>query len=155
MSERMNRRAFLNAGTAGLVALWSAVGVSLAAVFRFLTPSVFYEPPQNFKIGTPADFSFGAPTFLAEQRIFVFRDRERGFAVASAVCTHLGCTVGYFQSDQRFHCPCHGSVFAADGAVQYGPAPRPLEWFEVTLSRDGHLSVDKDHAVPASYRLMV
>ena len=37
-----------------LVALWSAVGVSLAAVVRFLTPSVFYEPPQNFKIGNPA-----------------------------------------------------------------------------------------------------
>jgi cytochrome b6-f complex iron-sulfur subunit len=151
----MKRRSFLNWGTAGLVALWSAVGVSLAAVVRFLTPSVFYEPPQTFKIGNPADFAFGAPTFLAEERIFVFRDREKGFAVASAVCTHLGCTVGYFQSDGRFHCPCHGSVFAADGAVQHGPAPRPLEWFEVTLARDGQLRVDKDRGVTATYRLMV
>jgi cytochrome b6-f complex iron-sulfur subunit len=116
---------------------------------------VFYEPPQTFKIGSPGDFSFGPPTFLADEKIFVFRDREKGFKVASAVCTHLGCTVGYFQSDQRFHCPCHGSVFAADGAVQHGPAPKPLEWFEVTVARDGQLSVDKDHVVPASYRLMV
>ncbi len=151
----MNRRSFLNWGTAGLVTLWSAIGISLAAVIRFLTPSVYYEPPQSFKIGDPGDFSFGPPTFLAEEKIFVFRDRAKGFAVASAVCTHLGCTVGYFQSDRRFHCPCHGSVFSGDGAVVHGPAPKPLQWFEVTLARDGKLKVDKDHPVPASYRLMV
>ena len=151
----MKRRSLLNWGTAGLAALLSAAGVSLGAVVRFLTPSVFYKPPQTFKIGNPADFSYGPPTFLAEEKIFVFRDREKGFAVASAVCTHLGCTVGYFQDDKRFHCPCHGSVFAADGAVQHGPAPKPLEWFEVTLARDGQLRVDKDRTVAASYRLMV
>ena len=151
----MQRRSFVTWGSAGLVALWSAVSLSLGAVLRFLKPSVFYEPPQDFKIGTPADFSFGPPTFLAEQKIYVFRDREKGFAVANAVCTHLGCTVGYFQSDERFHCPCHGSVFGTDGVVQHGPAPRPLEWFEVTLARDGQLRVDKDHPVAASYRLMV
>jgi cytochrome b6-f complex iron-sulfur subunit len=140
---------------AGFVALWAAVGVSLAAVLRFLAPSVFYEPPQTFKIGNPGDFAFGPPAFLADEKIFVFRDREKGFAVASAVCTHLGCTVAYFQSDQKFHCPCHGSVFVSDGSVQHGPAPRPLEWFEVTLARDGQLSVDKDKIVPPAYRLMV
>jgi cytochrome b6-f complex iron-sulfur subunit len=151
----MKRRSLLSWGAAGLAALVSAVGVSLGAVVRFLTPSVFYEPPQNFKIGVPGDFTYGTPTFLAEEKIFVFRDREKGFAVASAVCTHLGCTVGYFQNDGRFHCPCHGSVYAADGRVVHGPAPRPLEWFEVTLARDGQLTVDKDRTVPASYRLMV
>jgi cytochrome b6-f complex iron-sulfur subunit len=151
----MNRRDFFSWGTAGMVALGSGVAVSLGAVVRFLVPSVFYEPPQTFKIGNPADFPFGPPTFLADEKIFVFRDREKGFAVASAVCTHLGCTVGYFQSDQRFHCPCHGSVFAANGAVQHGPAPKALNWFEVTMTRDGQLRVDKDKVVPSNYRLMV
>ena len=151
----MKRRQFLNWGLAGLVALWSAICVSLGAVVRFLTPSVFYEPPQTFKIGNPADLSFGSPTFLTEEKIYIFRDRGKGFAVASAVCTHLGCTVKYFQDDARFHCPCHGSVFDGDGKVVHGPAPRPLEWFEVSLARDGQLKVDKDRVVPASYRLMV
>ncbi len=151
----MKRRSLIGWGTAGLAALCSAVGVSLGAVARFLTPSVFYEPPQSFKIGEPADFPFGPPTFLADEKIYVFRDRQHGFAAASAVCTHLGCTVAYFQDDGRFHCPCHGSVFSADGVVQHGPAPRPLQWFEVTLARDGQLQVNKDHAVPASYRLLV
>ncbi len=152
----MNRREFFHFswGAAGLLALISAVGVSLGAVVRFLVPSVFYEPSRVFKIGTPADFPFGPPTFLADEKIFIFRDRERGFAVASAVCTHLGCTVG-FQSDQKFHCPCHGSIYAANGTVIHGPAPRALNWFEVTLARDGQLSVDKDKVVPATYRLMV
>jgi cytochrome b6-f complex iron-sulfur subunit len=138
-----------------MVALCSGVAVSLGAVVRFLIPDVFYEPPQTFKIGNPGDYSYGAPTFLVDEKIFVFRDREKGFAVASAVCTHLGCTVAYFQSDQEFHCPCHGSVFARNGNVIHGPAPRPLQWFEVTMTRDGQLQVDKDKVVPDSYRLMV
>lgn len=151
----MNRRAFLNWGTVGVGSLVAAMGVSFAAVLRFLKPSVFYEPPQSFKIGNPADFPFGPPTFLMEEKIFVFRDREKGFAAASAVCTHLGCTVAHFQSDNRFHCPCHGSVFAPDGSVLHGPAPKGLQWFEVTQARDGQLRIDKDKVVPASYRLMV
>ncbi len=151
----MQRRSFLSWGGAGLAALCSAIGVSLGAVVRFMTPSVFYEPPQAFKVGNPADFPYGPPTFLADEKIFVFRDRDRGFAIASAVCTHLGCTVNYFESDRRFHCPCHGSVFDSDGKVAHGPAPKPLEWFEVTLARDGKLRVNKDRPVSANYRLMV
>lgn len=151
----MNRRAFLSWGTAGIAALCSGVAVSLGAMVRFMMPSVFYEPPQSFKIGDPADFAIGTPTFLVDEKIYIFRDREKGFAAASAVCTHLGCTVAHFQSDQKFHCPCHGSVFDADGAVMHGPAPKSLQWFEVTQARDGQLLVNKDKVVPSSYRLMV
>ncbi len=151
----MNRRSFLSWGTAGIAVLCSGVAVSFGAVVRFMVPSVFYEPPQSFKIGNPGDFAFGQPTFLVDEKIFVFRDRDRGFAVASGVCTHLGCTVAHFQSDQNFHCPCHGSVFAADGSVVHGPAPKALQWFEVTQTRDGQLLVNKDRVVPSSYRLMV
>jgi len=46
-------------------------------------------------------------------------------------------------------------VFGPNGLVQHGPAPRALEWFEVTLARDGKLRVDKDKVVPPAYRLMV
>jgi len=120
----MDRRQFfkISWGAVGIVSLVSAVAVSLGAVVRFLMPSVFYEPPQNFKIGEPGDFPFGPPTFLVDEKIFVFRDRDKGFAVASAVCTHLGCTVAHFSSDQRFHCPCHGSVF---GGAARPRAARP------------------------------
>ena len=151
----IGRRTFIGWGTAGLATLWSAVAVSVGAAIRFLSPSVYYEPPQAFKIGNPGDFPFGSPTYLPDEKIFVFREQEKGFSVASAVCTHLGCDVQWFNTDQRFHCPCHGSVFAADGRVLHGPAPRPLEWMEVTRARDGQLWVDKSHVVPATYRLIV
>ena len=151
----MKRRSFLGWGAAGFTTLCAGVGVSFGAVLRFLVPDVFYEPPQTFKIGKPADFAYGQPAFLADEKIYVFREQDKGFSVASAVCTHLGCTVAYFQSDNHFHCPCHGSVFAANGTVVHGPAPKPLPWFEVTLARDGQLSVDKDKDVPSTYHLMV
>lgn len=151
----MNRRRFLTWGTAGFATLWSAVAVSFGAVARFMVPSVFYEPPQIFKIGVPADFAFGPPTFLATEKIFVFRHREKGFAVVSAVCTHLGCTVKFFSSDDDFHCPCHGSIYTVNGKVIHGPAPRPLPWFEITLARDGQLQVNKNKIVASTYRLMV
>ncbi len=151
----MNRRAFLGWGTAGAAALVSAVGVSCGALLRFLVPSVFYEPPQSFKIGLPADFPFGSPSLLADEKIFVFRDRDKGFSVASAVCPHLGCTLSHVDTDHKFHCPCHGSIFNANGTVQHGPSPRPLDWYEVALARDGQLVVNKDKIVPSTYRLTV
>lgn len=151
----MNRRTFLSWSTGGLAALFTAAAAAAGGMLRFLSPSVYYEPPQRFKIGNPGDFPFGPPTFLPDERIFVFRDKDKGFSVASAVCTHLGCTVQHFTTDNQFHCPCHGSVFSADGDVVHGPAPRSLEWFEVTMSRGGELTVDKSRVVPSAYHLMV
>ena len=71
----------------------------------------------------------------------------------SAVCTHLGCTVNL--AGKGFHCPCHGSVFNPNGAVVSGPAPAPLAWFELTLSRDGHLVIDTSQPVKADKYLVV
>ena len=54
-----------------------------------------------------------------------------------AECTHLGCLVQpELGGVGGFACPCHGSKYAADGAVQRGPAPRPLALARVT-AREG------------------
>ncbi len=151
----MDRRSFLTLTTAGAAGLLASGGALLGSAVRFLFPSVYYEPPQKFKVGYAKDSPIGIPTFLPQEKIYIFRDEAKGFSAASAVCTHLGCTVQWFANDQRFHCPCHGSVFSADGAVVHGPAPKPLQWIEVTLAKDGQLQVDKNRSVADSYHLIL
>jgi len=151
----MRRRDFISFTTAGAAALVALGGTVFASALDFLFPSVYYEPPQRFKIGFAKDFPIGPPTFLPKEKVYIFRSKTGGFAAASAVCTHLGCTVRWFETDHEFHCPCHGSIFAADGEVLHGPAPRPLDWLEITLAKDGQLQVDKSRKVDEAYRLEI
>jgi len=65
-----------------------------------------------------------------------------GIYALSMVCTHLGCTVRWFQTDVMFRCPCHGSTYTKDGGVKvFGPAPRPLDVFPITVNPDKSLTV--------------
>ncbi len=74
------------------------------------------------------------------RRYSFFATGRRGSRWPARYAPTWAARSGTFQNDERFHCPCHGSVFAADGSVVHGPAPRPLEWFEVTETRDGQLT---------------
>jgi cytochrome b6-f complex iron-sulfur subunit len=153
MSERndqLKRRTFIALSLGWCSALF-ALGASLAAAGRFLVPNVLYEPSRRFKALKPEDYPEG-PTFLPNLRVFLFR-KGNSFRVASAVCTHLGCTVNLAGSG--FHCPCHGSVFNQDGVPVSGPAPSPLAWFELTLSRDGRLVIDASQPVKSDKYLVV
>jgi cytochrome b6-f complex iron-sulfur subunit len=52
-----------------------------------------------------------------------------GLIALSTICTHAGCEVRVLP--HSFQCPCHGSEYAVDGAVENGPASRPLQRFAV------------------------
>ncbi|MDQ0801104.1 FAD-dependent oxidoreductase [Arthrobacter sp. SLBN-112] len=55
-----------------------------------------------------------------------FRDDAGEIHAVSAVCTHLGCTVGFNRRDRTWDCPCHGSRFDVEGKVIQGPATEDL-----------------------------
>jgi carotenoid phi-ring synthase / carotenoid chi-ring synthase len=68
----------------------------------------------------------------------------------SLTCTHQGCTVK-MAADGKFHCPCHGAVFAADGKVLKGPAQRNLSKYQVAQKQNNELQlvgVTQESALP-------
>jgi glycine/D-amino acid oxidase-like deaminating enzyme/nitrite reductase/ring-hydroxylating ferredoxin subunit len=60
------------------------------------------------------------------KRVAAFRDEDGNVHSVSAVCTHMGCIVGWNATDRTWDCPCHGSRFELTGEVIHGPATQPL-----------------------------
>ncbi len=150
-NNQVTRRSFLQLSL-GWVAAGFAVAASSAAAVRFLIPNVLYEPSLLFKAGKPDDYSDPSVTFLDDERVFVVRQGNT-FRSLSSTCTHLGCTVN--RTEAGYHCPCHGSVFDDQGKVKSGPAPHPLPWYQVSLSKDDRLVIDKEVRVPADKYLVI
>jgi cytochrome b6-f complex iron-sulfur subunit len=68
-------------------------------------------------------------------RFYVMHNQD-GLMAFYWKCTHLGCTVPWAQAEDKFHCPCHGSVFDRQGLVVGGPAPRPMDIMEIKIVND-------------------
>jgi Rieske Fe-S protein len=49
----------------------------------------------------------------------VMRTGPSSFVAHSRICTHQGCDTNVVNN--QFSCPCHLSLFAADGSVIHGP----------------------------------
>ncbi len=60
------------------------------------------------------------------KRVAVFKDDAGTVHAVSAVCSHMGCIVGWNETDRTWDCPCHGSRFELTGEVIHGPATQPL-----------------------------
>lgn len=156
-AESVSRRNFVS--RMGLVTLGIVAAAPAVMSFRSVIPNVLYEPPRRFKVGPLERFTDGG-VFLAEHRIFVFREGATLHCIG-AICSHLGCTVQLAKMPEaeggfEFHCPCHGSMFRADGTNYAGPAPRPLDYYTLEVSPDdGQLIVDKSRPADKLWRLTV
>jgi glycine/D-amino acid oxidase-like deaminating enzyme/nitrite reductase/ring-hydroxylating ferredoxin subunit len=60
------------------------------------------------------------------RKVAVYRDEHGESHQRSAVCTHLGCVVGWNLTEKTWDCPCHGSRFDKFGKVLNGPAVSDL-----------------------------
>lgn len=78
---------------------------------------------------------------------WVVRHSTGQITVFSPVCTHLGCYYIWNGQAERFECPCHASVFALDGKVMGGPAPRPLDTLPSKIE-NGSLMVEWENFKP-------
>ncbi|MFN3404487.1 MAG: FAD-dependent oxidoreductase [Cytophagaceae bacterium] len=67
------------------------------------------------------------------ERMAVAKDHNHEIHAVSPVCTHMKCIVHYNKAEQSWDCPCHGSRFAIDGKVLYGPAVKALEKKEIKM----------------------
>ncbi|MFQ5853274.1 MAG: ubiquinol-cytochrome c reductase iron-sulfur subunit [Candidatus Binatia bacterium] len=121
-------------------------GLTLLGFIRSAFPRVLFKPPSIFKAGYPSDYTLGevSEKYKKEFRVWIIRE-EQGFYAIFAKCTHLGCTPRWLAAENKFKCPCHGSGFFKSGLNFEGPAPRPMDRFEVRLAEDGQLIVDKSN----------
>jgi len=157
-SEIPRRRFYLTF----IYGLWSSIAAALAApalLYLFLPPKVRRES-EWIEAG---DITTLQPKIPVEM---VFRkNRVDGWKISSEKqtawvvklpdqivafgpqCTHLGCAYHWDEAKSEFICPCHNSVFAANGVVTSGPAPRPLDRYDVKID-GGKLLVGALHASP-------
>ncbi len=102
--------------------------------------------PTAVKLGqgltiTVADFpglaQVGTLVGISSDRALI-RTGATTFQGFSRVCTHQGCITDI--QNNRFECPCHGSIFSNDGSVIRGPnieSPpiTPLEQLTATFNQ--------------------
>ena len=143
----LTRRQLLAIGwtVAGLVAAGEAGAATLAFMYPRLDAGSF---GGKVNIGTAADAVKDLPNpeakpsenFKNTGRFYLTRTSD-GLLALYRKCVHLGCVVPWNDAENQFHCPCHGSLYDRKGEVQGGPAPRPLDYFPITLE-GGNLIVD-------------
>jgi Rieske Fe-S protein len=120
---------------------------ALSTLAMVATPIIgFLIPPRTAGAGTggrvlaatTADLPIGSGKVVAMgSKPVIVVNTSGGVKAYSAVCTHLGCIVGYDTTSNHIVCPCHDGHFnPASGGVISGPPPQPLPSVAVTVEKD-------------------
>jgi len=103
------------------------------SIKKVLWQGVMY--PKNFLKGrmqTPSETletlqpDTGAIIEIDGKKVAAYKDANGQVTKHSAICTHLGCVVGWNGAEKTWDCPCHGSRFSTHGKVINGPAVKDL-----------------------------
>ena len=99
------------------------------------------SPPAGGALDFTLDLSLPANSALntnggslLKSGVIVARTSGGTYVAVASSCTHQGSTVEFNNTSTQFHCPNHGSNFAATGAVVNGPATTALKMYNVTLT---------------------
>lgn len=141
-----SRRTFF---TAAIYGLWSVIGAAMAvpAAIYLLFPPRARKRGDWVEAGDVSQLKSDAPEEVVFRRnrqdgwkitsekasAWIVKTGDSGVVAYSPQCTHLGCAYHWDERGKNFLCPCHTSTFALDGTVTAGPAPRPLDRYEVKV----------------------
>jgi|SRR5579871_1413622 len=143
--EISRRRFYIGAiyGIWGLIA--AALGLP-AMAYLFLPPKARQEnnwveigDVTKLATNTPVEMTFrrnrvdGWKILSEKSTAWVVKQADNQVVAFGPQCTHLGCAYHWEEGKNEFLCPCHASLFAIDGKVVSGPAPRPLDRFETKI----------------------
>ncbi len=130
-SRRVTRRSFLRNTVLGSVGI---VVLELVGGFVY-----FFWPNKTGAFGKPINVpisavpAVGAAPYVNRDGKFYIINNEDGVLALYWKCPHLGCTVPWNESEDEWHCPCHGSVYDRHGNRIAGPAPRAMDLMPITI----------------------
>lgn len=138
----ITRRKFLGLLTGIPVAL--GIGTTLLLAGGAFYPSTTLRPIPPKMVVAKEDEMDGKPKEIVYDGIPAILFKNGGeYKAFSRVCTHLGCTVMWNESEKQFECPCHGGVFDENGNVVLGPPPKPLLQLKA-WAEEGYVMVQKE-----------
>lgn len=156
MSEKKDKNEISRRDFLTISAFWSCIGawfLTVIGIIKFPLPALLPDVSSVVKLGKPDDFPVDSSKIFEEDKILVRRD-EKGIHAVSLICTHLGCIVGVNENGS-FACPCHGSKYNEKGEVTGGPAPKSLNWLQVSQLPNGKLVADRSKFVKEEDRFVV
>ena len=131
--QPISRRTFLDWLLAGGLLTWAVAFI--APVISYVWPAQKRGPSiQTVSAGKADEFTDWQTKMvaIAGQPMIVIRTPQ-GFRAFSAICTHLGCIVGWDAARRQIACPCHAGFFDTTGHPVAGPPPRPLSELGVAV----------------------
>lgn len=154
MQDQANtRRGFFLAAINGLGAVIGAAVAIPAAAYLLIRPKSAQESGfaevgdvSQLKLGQPQEVLYerkrvdGWKKITEKTSTWLVKTDANTVIAYNPSCTHLGCAYHWDTSAKHFICPCHASVFAIDGKVLAGPAPRPLDRY-VAKVEDGKILI--------------
>lgn len=141
------RRRFFVAAIYGICGLITAA-LGLPALLYLLVPPKMRKQSEWVEAGDLEQLAANMPVEVTFRRnrvdgwkvtsekstAWVVRFPNNQVVAYSPQCTHLGCAYHWEQRQSEFVCPCHNSIFAIDGKVEGGPAPRPLDRYQTKIA---------------------